>query len=184
MTLSAVATRYANALADVVTAPASALTPDAALNELRAFAETLHESHQLSQALATPAVQASRKKAVISKLADMLGLSKIIRNFLFVLTDHGRIGSMPEIVKAFEIALDQRNGVVPAEIASASEINEAERAALAAQLERITGKRVRLSFVVDRDLIGGVLAKVGSTVYDGSVRGSLHSLQQRLSAEA
>ena len=184
MTLSAVATRYANALADVVTGPTSPLTPDAALNELRAFEGAMKESHDLAQALATPAVPASRKKAIIGRLADLLGLSKITRNFLFVLTDHRRTDSLQQIIVAFEAAMDERSGVVPAEIAAASEMTAAQRAELQAELEKITGKRVRMSFAVDHSLIGGVVAKVGSTVYDGSMRGALHSLEQRLSAEA
>ncbi len=184
MTLSAVATRYANALADVVAGPTSPLTPDAALNELRAMEGAMKQSHDLAQALATPAIPASRKKAIIGRLADLLGLSKITRNFLLVLSDHRRTESLSQIVRAFEAAMDERNGVVPAEIAAASELTEAQRAELRAELEKITGKRVRMSFAVDHSLIGGVVAKVGSTVYDGSVRGALHSLEQRLSAEA
>lgn len=184
MTLSAVATRYANALADVVVTPGSALTPDAALKELRAFEGAMQASHELAAALATPAVSASRKKAVIGRLAGILGLSKITLNFLFVLADHRRTGLLRDIVSAFQAAMDERNGVVPAEIAAAAELTQAERAELTAELEKITGKRVRMAFVVDPSLIGGVIAKVGSTVYDGSVRGALHSLELRLGAEA
>jgi F-type H+-transporting ATPase subunit delta len=183
MTLSAVATRYANALADVVTAPGSSLAPEAALAELRAFESTIRESHELTAALATPAIAGSRKKAVIGRIADILKLSTVTRNFLFVLTDHRRTGSLSEIAHAFQTVLDERTGILPAEIASAGEMNEAERAALAAELEKLTGKRVRMTFAVDRSLIGGVVAKVGSMLYDGSVRGSLESLQRRLSAE-
>ena len=80
--------------------------------------------------------------------------------------------------------LDERTGILPAEIASAGEMNEAERAALAAELGKLTGKRIRMTFAVDPSLIGGVVAKVGSTLYDGSVRGSLESLERRLSAES
>lgn len=183
MTLSAVATRYANALADIATARGSALTPEAALGELRAFQATVDESPQLAAALETPAIPGGRKKAVIGRLAEALKLSRITRNFLYVLTDHRRIGSLREIIQAFEAAMDERMGILPAEVASAFEMDEEARATLAAELEKITGKRVRMSFAVDRSLIGGVAAKVGSTIYDGSVRGSLQSLEQRLSME-
>ena len=183
MTLSAVATRYANALADVVTARGSSLTPGAALGELRAFESAIRESAELVAALETPAVSGSRKKAVVGRIADILKLSLVTRNFLFVLIDHRRTGSFGEIVHAFQASLDERTGILPAEIASASEMNEAERAALAAELEKLTGKRIRMTYAVDRSLIGGVVAKVGSTLYDGSVRGSLESLERRLSAE-
>jgi F-type H+-transporting ATPase subunit delta len=184
MTLSAVATRYANALADVVTGAGSSLAPEAALAQLRAFESALRESRELHAALETPAIPASRKKAVVGRIVDILQISHVTRNFLFVLIDHRRTASFGEIVHAFQAALDERTGVLPAEIAAAGEMNEAERAALAAELEKLTGKRIRMSFAVDRSLIGGVMAKVGSTVYDGSVRGSLESLERRLSAES
>jgi F-type H+-transporting ATPase subunit delta len=183
MTLSAVATRYANALADVVTARGSSLAPETALGELRAFESAIRESHELAAALETPAIPASRKKAVVGRIADKLQLSPVTRNFLFVLTDRRRMGSLSEMIHAFRAVLDERTGILPAEIASAGEMNEAERAALAAELEKLTGKRIRMTFAVDRSLIGGVVAKVGSTLYDGSVRGSLESLERRLSAE-
>ena len=184
MTLSAVATRYANALADVVTRPDAELAPQAALNELRAFEDAVRESPALAAALETPAIPASRKKAVVGRLADALQLSRIVRNFLFVLVDHRRTQSLSQIIHSFEAALDQRAGVLPAEILSAGEMPETQRASLAAELERVTGKRVRMRFAVEPSLIGGVVAKVGSVVYDGSVRGSLQSLEQRLSAES
>jgi F-type H+-transporting ATPase subunit delta len=183
MTLSAVAARYANALADIVMERGSSLTPQAALGELRAFEGAIRESPQLAAVLSTPAIPGARKKAVIGKIAGVLQLSPIKRNFLFVLTDHRRTGSLAEILKAFEAAMDERMGIASAVVASAAEMDEAERSLLASELEKITGKRIRLSFAIDRSLIGGVVAKVGSTIYDGSVRGSLHSLEQRLSME-
>lgn len=183
MTLSGIATRYANALADVVTADGSPLSPAAALDELRAFESVIRGSRELALALETPAIAGSRKKAVIGRIADILKLSQITRNFLFVLMDRRRTSSLNEIVHAFSAVLDERMGIEPAEIASAQTMNDAQRAALAAELEKLTGKRIRMTFAVEPALIGGVVAKVGSTVYDGSVRGSLESLERRLSAE-
>jgi F-type H+-transporting ATPase subunit delta len=177
MTLSAVAARYANALADVLSEQ-----PQDAGRELRAFEAVLNESHDLREVLSTPAIAASRKKAVIGRLADLLQLSRIARNFLLVLIGHRRIVLLGEILAAFEIILDERNGYVRAEIASAGALGDAERAQIAAELEKLTGKRIRAAYSVDESLIGGVVAKAGSTVYDGSVRGSLESLRQRLSA--
>jgi F-type H+-transporting ATPase subunit delta len=182
MTLSAVASRYANALADVVTAPDSALQPQDALRELRSFEAVLQQSRDLREALHTPAIAGSRKKAVVGRLADLLNLSRISRNFLLVLIGHRRIVLLGEILQTFEIVLDERNGYIRAEISSASALGDAQRAQIAAELEELTGKRVRTAYTVDGSLIGGVVAKVGSTVYDGSVRGSLESLGKRLSA--
>lgn len=183
MTLSAVATRYANALADVVTAAASKTPPPAAVSELRAFESTLRSSADLHSVLTSPAVPASRKKAVVSRIAAVLGLSKISQNFLFVLVDHRRIPSLAEIIQTFEEVVDQRLGFARAEIRSARELSEPQRASLTRQLEHLTGKRIRPKYEVDDSLIGGVVARIGSTVYDGSVRAQLGTLERRLSAE-
>jgi F-type H+-transporting ATPase subunit delta len=184
MTLSAVATRYANALADVVTAGGSQVSPEDAVRELRAFAAALDGSTELQNALATPAVPAGRKRAVVGRLAEILKLSRIVRNFLYVLIDHRRIAGLSGIVDSFELIVDDRLGFARAEVSAAREMGEAQRAALAAKLERLTGKRIRMRFRVDERLIGGVVARIGSTVYDGSVRGQLASLGHRLGAES
>ena len=184
MTLSAVATRYANALADVVTADASAVKPQDALSNLRSFQAALGESPELHNALITPAVPLPRKRAVITRIADVLGISRIVRNFLLVLMDHGRIASMSDIADSFEVILDERLGFARAEVTSAVQLNEQQRDALNRELERLSGKRIRGRFGVDGELIGGVVARIGSTVYDGSVRGQLETIQRRLSTEA
>jgi F-type H+-transporting ATPase subunit delta len=184
MTLSAVASRYANALADVVTASGSALPPQNALAELRSFESTLKSSPELYNALLTPAVPGSRKKAVVGRIAEILKLSRITRNFLFVLVDHRRIDSVSGIIQTLEVVLDERLGFARAEVISAVELSEAQRSSLNEELERLTGKRIRTRYAVDQALIGGVLARIGSTVYDGSVRGRLAALEYRLKAEA
>jgi F-type H+-transporting ATPase subunit delta len=183
MTLSAVAARYANALADVVTAGSSALNPQQAVAELRAFEELLRASVELQNALVTPAVPASRKRAVVGRLADLLQLSRITRNFLFVLIDHRRIASLSDMIRTFEEVVDARLGFAQAEVSSPNDLDDAERRELTAQLERLTGKRIRMRFTLDPSLIGGAVARIGSTVYDGSVRGQLAALGRRLSAE-
>jgi F-type H+-transporting ATPase subunit delta len=181
MTLSAVATRYANALADVVTATSAVLRPQDAVAQLRTFEATLRSSPELHNALTTPAVPSARKKAVVGRIADLEGLSRIARNFLFVLVDHRRIALLPEIIEIFERVVDERLGFVQAAVASAANLSEEQRAALTSEFERLTGKRIRMRFTVDPSLIGGVVAHIGSTVYDGSVRGQLASLERRLS---
>jgi F-type H+-transporting ATPase subunit delta len=184
MTLSAVASRYANALADVVTPAPSPLRTEIALAELQAFENTLRDSPELQNALVTPAVPPNRKKAVVTRIADALGLSRISRNLLFVLIDHRRIASLAAIIQTLEVVLDERLGFARAEVSSPRELTAEQRAALGSRLEQLTGKRIRMRFAVDDSLIGGVVARIGSTVYDGSVRGELASLQHRLCAES
>jgi F-type H+-transporting ATPase subunit delta len=183
MTLSAVAARYANALADVIAAPGSPVPPPRALEELRSFEAAMAESLVLREALATPAIPGSRKKAVIGRIAEKLGISRIARNFLFVLADHRRMNSLAEIVHALELVLDERLGFARAEISAPRELTLPQRNALAAELERLTGKRIRTHFTIDPSLLGGVVARIGSTLYDGSVRGRLQSMERRLTAQ-
>jgi F-type H+-transporting ATPase subunit delta len=153
------------------------------LAELQAFEAAFHSSQALRNALASPAVPASRKKAVVGRIAKQLGLSRISLNFLFVLIDHRRIGGLPEIIQTFERTLDERLGFARAEVVSARELTEAQRTALGAALERMVGKQIRMRNAVDGSLIGGVIARIRSTVYDGSVRGRLRSLERRLAME-
>jgi F-type H+-transporting ATPase subunit delta len=183
MTLSAVASRYAAALADVVTAAGSGMQPQDAVAQLRAFESMLKSSPELHNALSTPAVPGSRKKAVVGRLADVVPISRIMRNFLFVLVDHRRIASLSQIIESFEEIIDERLGFARVDIASAKELTEPQRDALNVRLEQLTGKRIRMHFKVDESLIGGVVARIGSTVYDGSLRGQLASLEGRLSIE-
>ena len=183
MTLSAVATRYANALADVVTAGASPLRPADAVAELQSFAAALAASVELRNALSTPAVPVGRKRAVIGQISGILKLSAITRNFLFVLVDHRRIAALPEIVQSFEAVVDERLGFARADVTSARELTEAQRGAVSSELERLTGKRLRTRFASDASLIGGLVARIGSTVYDGSLRSQLQSLQRRLGGQ-
>jgi F-type H+-transporting ATPase subunit delta len=184
MTLSAVATRYANALAEVVTAAGSPLRPQDAVTELNAFAGMLEASLELRAALGTPAVPINRKRAVVGRIVDILKLSRTMRNFLFVLVDKRRMDALPAISRQFEESVEERLGFARAEVSTPRELDEAQRAALNAELERLTGKRIRMRLATDQSLVGGVLARIGSTVYDGSVRGQLQSLERRLGAES
>jgi F-type H+-transporting ATPase subunit delta len=183
MTSSAIASRYANALADVVTGGAAALDPQQAVRELRSFQAVMGGSAELRNALTSPAVSPSRKRAVVGRLADNLQVARVVRNFLFVLIDHRRIDALAQIIEDFERLVDERLGFTRAEISSAQEMNDPQRRALVAELERLTGKRVRPRFAVDESLIGGAVARIGSTVYDGSVKAQLETLGRRLAAE-
>jgi F-type H+-transporting ATPase subunit delta len=183
MTHAGIASRYANALADIVTVGAGGLTAETALAELRAFAAAMGSSPELVNALVSPAVPPARKRAVVGRIADQLQLSRITRNFLFVLIDKRRIASLDDIIQSFETVSDERLGFARADVTSALPLGEPQQHVLSAQLERISGKRIRARYSVDGSLIGGVVARIGSTVYDGSVRGQLGILGRRLSTE-
>jgi F-type H+-transporting ATPase subunit delta len=178
MTSSALVTRYANALADVVLG--GAIDPVLAVQNLRTFEATVQAAPLLQVALASPAISATRKRQVIGRIADALELHRIIRNFLFVLCDRHRSGDISAMIAQFDVALDARMGLTRAEVATAYELTEAQRVRVAQELEQTIGGRVRAHFSVDPELIGGATARLGSKVYDGSVRGRLESLRLRL----
>lgn len=177
---SAVASRYARAFADVVMAPGSQLQPTDAVAQLRAIESVMELSTDLRHALSSPAVRASQKRAVVGRFADEIGLSRVTRNFLFVLIDHRRIAILSQMREAFETEIDQRLGFVRAEVLSAQPLDQQQTAALEAGLVQLTGKQIRPRFQVDPSLIGGVLARIGSTVYDGSIRGQLDKMRRQI----
>ncbi len=182
MISSAVVNRYANALADVVLSPASGMQPAEVIAQLRAFNATVEESSDLRSVLASPAIPVARKRAVIKDIAEKLGLASVVRNFVLVLGDHHRAAALSQMVDAFEVIFDERMGFVRAEVKSAFDLNPPQRDELAGQLSKIAGSPVKMRFAVDPDLIGGVTAKIGSRVYDGSVRGQLFEMRKRLFA--
>src|SRR5690242_2696304 len=111
MTSSAVVTRYANALADVVMGGAQVgIQPGEAASQLRAFALVVQESNDLRNVLTSPSVSLARKRAVISRIADGQGMARIMRNFLLVLSDHRRLGALGEVASRFEAIVDERLG--------------------------------------------------------------------------
>jgi F-type H+-transporting ATPase subunit delta len=182
MTSATVVHRYANALADVVIAPQSPITPTGAVAQLRGFIASAASAPQLQTILASPAVPRTRKRTVIRKIAAALALHQIVTNFLLVLSDHGRWSALGEVIDALEAAIDSHLGFERAEVRSAFELTDHQREELSRELARLAGSKIRLRVAVDPELIGGVTAHVGSTVYDGSVRGNLAKMRQTLAA--
>ena len=172
--------QYANALADVALAQGAA---DAALKQLGDFEGAFAESNELRNFLTSPAVPREAKHGVIEKIAARVGAGKIIRNFLFVIADHQRTHTLPEIVAAFENVIRERQGVAEAEISSAVELSAAQKKKFAQTLERLTGKKIQAKYSLEPGLLGGAVIRVGDTIYDGSVRNSLNEMRARLTAE-
>jgi len=181
---SAAASRYARALVEVVFEPSFALKPEDALAQLRAIEQLLAESSDLRVVLTTPAIQNSRKRSAMGKLLDEIGVAKVIRNFVYVVIDHRRVALLPEIREAFETLADERLGFVRAEVSSAVPLDEQQAGALQSELSRLGGKTARLRLSVDSALLGGVTARIGSTLYDGSIRGQLEQMQRELTGGA
>ncbi len=178
----ALAPHYARALADAVFGANSGLRPPDAVDQLRAAESLLSSSKQLERAMLSPAVLKTRKQAVISQLADELGLHRIIRNFLLLVVSHRRTKELAAMRREFELVVDQRLGWVPADIASAKELSAAQKQQIERALGTKLGKFIRAHYEVDPALLAGVRARVASKEYDATVRGKLENMRQRLAA--
>ena len=178
--LSVVASRYARALVDVVMAPGSGVDPQQVLSQLRTVEQLIASSVDLRNALHSPAVTPSRKRAAVAKLVAPIGLGKAALNFLYVVIDHRRVHQFPSIVEAYETLLDQHLGFVRAAVTAAQPLDDAARRRLQEEISLVAGKHAKLDFSTDPALIAGVVARIGSTVYDGSVRGQLDRLRVKL----
>jgi len=178
----ALAEHYARAFADAVFAPQSGLDPREAVVQLAGVESLVSDSKELKLTLLSPAVGKARKQAIIAKLAGELAIHRLIRNFLLVVVSHRRIYELPAIRRNFEAEVDKRLGWVPAEIASARELNNEQRNEIERALGERLGKFIRTTYKVDPALIGGVRARVASREYDATIRGKLESLRQRLTA--
>ena len=178
--MSAVVQRYAAALADVAV---ERKIGDVVRRDLDAFAETFSSAADLRNALESPALNAEVKRRVIEDLAAAMKLDSAVRNFVFLLVDHRRTELLSEIQQAFREELNARLGIVEAEVTSARELSAGEKKELTSVLEQRTGKKIEAKFQEDGALLGGAIVRLGSTIYDGSVRDQLNRLREQLEME-
>jgi F-type H+-transporting ATPase subunit delta len=178
----ALATHYARALADAVFAPNSGLSPEEAVVQMASVNSLISGSAELKRALLSPAVNKREKSAVVSKLADELGLHRLLRNFLLVIVSHRRVHEISGIRQQFEVVVDERLGWVPADITSAQELTPEQKEDIERALGSKLGKFIRAHYRVDSGLLAGLRARVASKEYDASLRGKLEGMRQRLAA--
>ncbi len=176
--MAAISSRYARAFADVVME--RKLDAGRVRSELRSLTEVVLQNSELRRVWEAPALPAAQKRAVLDALAKRAGVSPMVRNFLAVLIDHERIPLLEQIVGQVETELDRRLNLAQAEVTSARELHPEEKRVLEAEVERLTGKKVRARYHRDPGLLGGAVIKVGSTIYDGSVLGQLNKIREHL----
>jgi F-type H+-transporting ATPase subunit delta len=174
-----VANRYARALADVVAASGEYRK---VLEELQDFERAYRESPELKEVLASPAVALPQKMKVLEAVGQRLDESPVTLNFLRVLLANYRMPLLEEALQAYRKIANDRLGVVQVTISSASDLSQGERENVAARFRELTGKQVEVEFRIEGELLGGILAQIGSTVYDGSVRGNLARIREQLMA--
>lgn len=173
--------RYARALDEVVVA--QSLSRDAVKQQLRDFVTTYTSSASLREVLENPSIPQDQKVRLLDSIGARVGLSSTVRNFVAVVIAHERLNEMPEMIESYLALADQESGIAEAEVTSARPLDEAGRRVLEESIARLSGcSRVRATYREDPGLLGGAVVKVGSTVYDGSVRGQLEQMKQRMVA--
>ena len=178
--MAAIASRYARALVDVVLE--KKIEAATAIQQVRDMVATVEGSNELRMVWESPAVPAEQKRAVLDSIAGQSAMLRPIRNFSAVLIDHDRIPMIAQIARQFETELNTQLGFVEADVTSSRQLSADEKQGLESQVERMTGKKVRAKYDTNPELLGGAVVRVGSTIYDGSVRGQLQKLKEGLIA--
>jgi len=177
MSVETVARRYAAALADVVI---NTNEIDSVKSELKTWEQMINANGDLQNAFRNPAISHLNKEKVLENLIEKTQSTKTTANFLRVLLRNSRLTEISEINQKFSSVLEERSGAVSAQITSARVLSEAEKSELQTSLQQLTGKNLKLNFETDETLIGGVVTRLGSTVYDGSVKTQLAELKQQI----
>jgi F-type H+-transporting ATPase subunit delta len=177
MSLRASATRYAKALLEVAAAESD---PARVEQDLAGIVSAITAHAELRQALTSPTVPGQARRGLVGALGERMGVAAPLAKLLQMLAERGRLELLPEILQVYRERLLSHQNIVQAEVASAAPLSPETLEQLAGRLSALTGKRVQLAASVDPELIGGVVARVGSTVYDGSVRTQLEKMKQRL----
>ena len=178
--MASVVGTYARAFADVVMTKSNLLDPARMLQELHGIEALLQESDPLRRVLENPSIPGNGKRAVLDAITMRLGTTRQVRNFIAVLIDHRRLPLFSEILKQLEQELDNRQGFAEAQVSAARQLSDPEKKMLEAEIEKLTGKKVRAKYEQDATLLGGAVVQVGSTIYDGSVKGQLERIREQL----
>lgn len=177
MSITTIANRYAKALADVIMERGQTLT---VADEIKAFSQVVEENVELHDVFASPVISLERKKAVLNEVLARMQLKPTTNNFLQLLLTNQRLHHIDIVRTSLMRELDQRAGVVSAEVTTARTLAPFEQESLLNQLQTATGKSVRLNFKIDPEIIGGVVTRVGSLIYDGSIKNQLALMKQQL----
>lgn len=177
MSSETVARRYASALADVIVERGEEVQVKA---ELAAWEGMIVENSSLLEAFSNPTIAYEQKVSVLSELIARTAVKPTTANFLRLLLKNQRLPELTEVNAKLSQILDERAGVVSAQVVSARPIADSTRTLLEERLAEITGKKTRLTFETDQSLLAGIVTRIGSTVYDGSVRNQLRRLREEL----
>ena len=178
MSLRTSANRYAKALFDVALAEKNDLVQ--VDRDLEAVVAMMHESPDLARAAGRAGVTDAARTSLIEAVADTMGLTPPVKKLLVLLAESRKLSLVPDLAASYRERLLNHQNIVRAEVTSAAPLSAEKTRALEDRLSKVTGKKVNLSVSVDPGLLGGVVARIGSTVYDGSVKTQLERMRQQL----
>lgn len=173
MSLQTIARRYAAALADVAIPRGEEQKVKV---EIQSWASMIEDNAQLKEVLSNPTVPYDQKRRLLKELIAKTGVSETTAAFLQVLLQNQRLAQLKDVVERYSQILDQRAGVVAAQVTTARPVLEDQKNALRDALGQLAGNTVRLQFETDESIIGGLVARIGSTIFDGSVETQLQNL--------
>lgn len=178
--MAAIAAPYARAFADVIfEAHLHAGDVDQQLND---FLTAWWESSDLREIFLNPSFPVEQKVAILDKLNARLGMAAQVRNFIAVLVQHDRLNALSEILDEYRREMNRRLGISEVHVTTARPLDSDERRELEQKVAAMTGTQVHATYYEDKALLGGVVIRVGSTVYDGSVKGRLERLKEQLAS--
>jgi F-type H+-transporting ATPase subunit delta len=177
MVTGSLARRYARAVVEIGTANGNL---DKIGADLRSLAKAMRESAELVTALTNPAIRRADRRRVIDGLLQKIGADALSKNLVYLLLDGERLASVEAISREVDVMIEAKAGRMAAEVTSAKPLDAGQLSQITAALEKLSGKKVAVTNRADPELLGGVVAKLGDTVYDGSLRTQLRTLRDEL----
>lgn len=178
MVAGSLARRYAKAIFDIGSQQGDLAKLG---QDIRSLAKAMNESQELVTVLTNPAIRRSDRRKVVDGLLQTIGVQTASRHLVYLLLDGERMGTLPAISRALDAMIEEKAGRVAAEVISAKPLDPSQLSQINAALEKLSGKQVSVTTRQDPELLGGVVAKVGDVVYDGSLRTQLRAIRDELS---
>jgi F-type H+-transporting ATPase subunit delta len=178
MSTRASAARYARALLDITINESDPITAE---KDLAGFVELVHGNPDLQRALANPVVSASAKRVIVQEILSRITPTAPVGKLLVLLASRGRLELLPDVLDIYRERLMDHRQIIEAEVTTAAPLSPERISELQQRLAKITGRTVTMTTKIDHAIIGGVVTRIGSTVYDGSVATQLAKVRDRLS---
>lgn len=179
MSVDIIARRYAEALLSLGKKGGDAEI-DRYADELAAITNLEKQSPELTMFLKNPAFSSAEKRSVLTPILEELGVSPMVRNFCMLLAEKERLNALPQITQAYSDLRDAANGIIRGQLLTAIELTPEKKKAVSSQLEQQSQKKIALTYAVDRNILGGVVLKVGDMVLDASLKAQLNILKETI----